>query len=518
MNTFISAITGIGGHYLNGRWDRAVFFLFFFIIFWILNVLIISLSFYFMDYITINYMSVDYMSQEESVRYMEKVSKVTSIISPIVIAILWISSVVLTFKDSKKEVSWSKLGIVGAVGTSLMSTVVIWSTSFGIWHHFSGNSMMQTSYVENEDNALVYTTNNNFYKYIFFGGGVTSSENLPEPPKGEMLLRGKFTYLGKPAQGVFLSVILNAKYKAKNLKTNEEGEFTIKLSQGNWTINTIQTTDWENKPKDANFFIYSNDERKLIDGNFYEYSHMHKKGLKVDVDNDNSNIHVHITIKPSIKVDWPKEEVEKATIEDAIEWDKYPKAESYYVKINKVTKNGKYTNYSPIIEKTITGATSLPLSSLPFVKTDDDKDNKYNVKIFAFSKNGMLLGESKDSYDGGTFILTDGNVLIEDNMKNILSSSKTNDPKEIEKELKSSRANQKRIKAVKVLIDNKMLEEASSLLNLVEAKYSKGDKEVLVGYVAALQGKCKFANKMFDRAMDIDSKVCLPDKYRVECK
>ena len=130
----------------------------------------------------------------------------------------------------------------------------------------------------------------------------------------------------------------------------------------------------------------------------------------------------------------------------------------------------------------------------------------------------MLLRESKDSYDGGAFILTYGNVLIEDNMKNILSSSKVNDPKEIEKELKSSRANQKRIKAVKVLIDNKMLEEASSLLNLVEAKYSKGDKEVLVGYVAALQGKCKFANKMFDRAMDIDSKVCLPDKYRVECK
>ena len=161
MNTFISAITGIGGHYLNGRWDRAVFFLFFFIIFWILNVLIISLSFYFMDYITINYMFVDYMSQEESVRYMKMVSKVTSIISPIVIAILWIASVVLTFKDSKKEVSWSKLGIVGAVGTSLMSTVVIWFTLFGTWHYFSGNSMMQTSYVENKDNALVYTTNNN---------------------------------------------------------------------------------------------------------------------------------------------------------------------------------------------------------------------------------------------------------------------------------------------------------------------------------------------------------------------
>lgn len=509
MNIFISAITGIGGHYLNGRWDRAVFFLFFFIVSWGLTYLVWILAF---DFISGS------MSNVELTKSFEKIFNITSIVSPIAIAILWFTSIVMTFVDSKKDVSWSKLGIVGAVGTSLMSTVVIWFALSGTWHYFSGNSMMQTSYVENKDNALVYTTNNNFYKYIFFGGGVTNSENLPEPPKGETLLRGKFTYLGKPAQGVYLSVVLNAKYKAKNLKTNEQGEFTIKLSQGNWTINTIQTTDWESKPKDANFFIYSNDERKLIDGDFNEYDYMQKKGLKVDVDNDDSNIHVHITIKPSIKVDWPKEEVEKATIKDVIEWDKYAKAESYYVKINKVTKNGKYTNYSPIIEKTITGVTSLPLSSLSFAKIDDDKDNKYNVKIFAFSKDGMLLGESKDSYDGGAFILTDGNVLIEDNMKNILSSSKANDPKEIEKELKSARANQKRIKAVKVLIDNKMLEEASSLLNLVEAKYSKGDKEVLVGYVAALQGKCEFANKMFDRAMEIDPKVCLPDKYRVECK
>jgi len=57
-----------------------------------------------------------------------------------------------------------------------------------------------------------------------------------------------------------------------------------------------------------------------------------------------------------------------------------------------------------------------------------------------------------------------------------------------------------------------------SLLNLIDTKYSKGKKEVLAGYILALQGEWNKSNEMFDRALAINPNACIPDSYRENCE
>jgi hypothetical protein len=313
--------------------------------------------------------------------------------------------------------------------------------------------------------------------------------------------------------------VLNSKFRKKNISTDEHGIFFIKVPPGKWTINSIQTEKWDNKPQEGSFTIYSDHENKLINGKFNQYSHFENQGLAVNVDNNPSKIHINLKIVPRITVNWPESKKEniQASISNIVDWDEYPNAHSYYIEIKRITQNGKTTYYTPITSKIIDNSTSLPLKKLTFVKTKNKKKFKYGVKIFAFSKDGTLIAESADSYDGGTFILSDGNMLIEDSVEDLLSPSSITDPEELEEKLESIRVNKERIEAVKVLIRENMLKEASDLLSLVDTEYSKGKKEVLKGYIFALKKQCDRANEMFDKAQDINPKVCLPSRYRASC-
>ena len=120
--------------------------------------------------------------------------------------------------------------------------------------------------------------------------------------------------------------------------------------------------------------------------------------------------------------------------------------------------------------------------------------------------------------EGGTFLLSDGYILIADNLDDTFNLSSIEDPDELMEKVKAISLNKQRANAVSVLIDDNLLNEAESLLNLIDSKYSQGKKEVLTGYILALQGECSKSNEMFDRALVINPNVCIPDSYREICK
>jgi len=55
--------------------------------------------------------------------------------------------------------------------------------------------------------------------------------------------------LNNPAEGVALTIVLNSKYRTKDIITNADGIFTVSLPPGSWNINSIQTESWINKPR-----------------------------------------------------------------------------------------------------------------------------------------------------------------------------------------------------------------------------------------------------------------------------
>lgn len=119
-----SVLTGIGGHYLNKRWDKALLFMFLLILGWVLASVYVYFSFQNMA-----------GSPEEMGSLVQSASQKSSIISLIIITIVWLASNIVTVIDSRNNIqsnmlSWSKSGIIVAIISSLLSFFLLISTGF----------------------------------------------------------------------------------------------------------------------------------------------------------------------------------------------------------------------------------------------------------------------------------------------------------------------------------------------------------------------------------------------------
>lgn len=225
-------------------------------------------------------------------------------------------------------------------------------------------------------------------------------------------------------------------------------------------------------------------------------------------------------IKKDIALIWP--DTDKigidATITDSIRWQPYPSASKYFMKINHLRRKGTTTYYEPVTSKVIAGKTSFPLSALKHVQANGVKNPEYAVTLFAFSDNGTLLGKASDTFRGGTFVLTDGNVLVEDKLQDLFDPASGEDADSFQERMEQIEQDKNRIDAVKVLIEENMLTEAGTLLKLVNATLARGEKEKLSGYIYALRGNCSESKKMFEKALAVNPDVCIPDRYKGDCE
>jgi len=93
LKVFASALTGIGGHYLNRRWDKAILFLCLFVLYWAA-----AYAFFIFALQSISSSPKD-MAQE-----FNNVTQLLSKVSSIGIFILWVVSLIVTFLDSNNKV------------------------------------------------------------------------------------------------------------------------------------------------------------------------------------------------------------------------------------------------------------------------------------------------------------------------------------------------------------------------------------------------------------------------------
>lgn len=510
-----TVFTGIGGHYLNKRWDKAILFLCLFLFYSIFCWLAVR-TFLFSSLV---YNSI---SPEEMMKKAQDTTKILSIVFSSGILILWITSIIVTILDSKKSnqaniFKWTKSGGAAASLTTLLSLLLL---VFTVTTYVTSTKSMNIDTESTNETEFSAYSSHNFFEYLYFGGVPSNSYKLPIPPTGKGVLKGRILYQNKPAEAVSLHIILNSKYRANAIVTDSNGIFTVKLPLGNWKINSIQTESWQNKPKDGRFTMYYGGEKKLRGKSYSRHTNFRKDGLPVAIEENKDTVQINITIKQDIKLLWPDASAERinASITDVINWEKYPRASQYYVEIKKLRREGTTTYYDQITSKILSNETAIPLSSLKHIKTKGKEKNEYAAEIYAFSEDGTLLGQFSDTFQGGTFLLADGHVLVEDKLYDLFDSASSEDPEVLEKKMEAIALNRRRVSAVKVLIDDNMIPEAEILLNLINSEYVKGQKEVLSGYILALQGECKKSNKMFDEALSINPTICIPDKYRCSCE
>ncbi len=513
LKILASALTGIGGHYLNKRWDKALLFMFLLILGWVFASLYVYFSFQSMA-----------GSSENIAGLAHSASQKSSIISLLTIAVVWLISNIVTVVDYKYRVApnmynWSKSGIIVAITSSLLSALLIISTIFSSYSVLTQKEFSLSEINETFEYDSTEFNSHNFFANIYYGGVPRDSHKLPSAPDGNGKLKGRFLFEGKPASGISLSLVLNSQYQAKDIKTDEHGEFSLQLPPGLWVINSIQTNSWKNKPTEGEYSIYDGNEPKLTGSSYNRYVNFNREGITIDVVASSDKVHLNYIISKDINLTWPSatQKEHNATIENTLQWEPHVGAEKYSLAIQRIKRDGSTTYYEPVAKRVIENATELKLSSLDHQKTKNKKNFEYGVEVFAFDKNGSLVSQFTKSYQGGTFILSDNNILVEENMSDFLSSTNSESPEEFEKKIEAMDRNNSRVKAAKTLINAQMLQEAQKLLTLVESEYVKGKKEVLMGYIFALQGNCSDSKRLFEEAKTNNPNVCIPSEYKELC-
>jgi hypothetical protein len=462
-----SLVTGIGGHYLNRRWDRAILFLCLFVIYW-------GAMWAFLMFFTMRHLSG---SPEVITEQIQDASLLMNRLSVIGVSFLWLLSIVVTMYDGRKQreptiARWSGSGIVAAVLTSLLSGLFL-ATSVGAYFA-NGMKTGESSDFQTYQSSAEISSANYFFEHLVFGGNQPLTGNLPAPPKGDGVLSGRIAYQGMPARGVSLEIILNAEYRAKT-ETNDQGTFSISLPPGSWTITSIQAQGWSNMPDTGTFTMYSGREERLTGPEYKGGPYFRKNGLQVHVDQDPATFDIELTISRDIRLLWPDSEAEgiKATVDDVIRWEEYPGAERYYIDIKRITREGTTTSYRKV-SSMVREETTLPLKSLKYAAAPEEEQLEYAAEIYAFSGDGTLIGEFTDTYRGGTFLLTDGNMIIEERLDDLYGLSSIEDMEELQQRMEKISDNEQRAKAVPVLIRNGMPAEARKLLDLISPGPGRG--------------------------------------------
>jgi hypothetical protein len=377
--------------------------------------------------------------------------------------------------------------------------------SGAVWMSNKFIGSLNMSPPDREEMPAIYSEGEALWAYQYFGGQFTSEEKL------KPLLAGKgiLTHEDHPAAGVRCKLSLNGKFKSPELVTDENGILSVSLPEGAWQLNSMQCSSWKNKPA-GDYMLVLPGQRKIGQNQAAFFSALEGKGMPVTVSrNPPKTPQVSLLLNQMVEVVWPERSGTKqgATLKkSAVSWKPYPRATDYVVKVHRVTRKERSSTFMPIMDKKVSGATSLALSRLTHARDASAKE-EYAVTVEAYADNGEFLAESR-SFDG-TFTLKDGNVLVEQ-LPGILEP-------EDEGVIEGIYRDRKILDAAEALIKEKLYGQAEEVLKKVTTKELEGKKSLMTGYLAASQGDCTKARAAFGEARK-KGEDCIPDEYQKKCK
>ena len=385
------------------------------------------------------------------------------------------------------------------------------SGSFWATKNFFSSFSVIDSISENDTTFFSpHDIQSHFYENIFWGGSFKPTKELKPLPKGDAKVKIQFSYDKKPAAGIGFFLALNGKYRTDKLKTDTDGVAEVTLPFGQWNLNRLECQHWSGGPQ-GKFILISGDEPKLGTRSFNElFFFFGNEGKNLYLSKESKPVHLlPVEIRKRIKIMWPvpDERKQSATVSgSAIKWVPYPKAASYIVQINNVTREKpRTTTFSPLIHKQVVGESSLPISQLPSVESDLPP-KEYSIEIRAYGQDGSFLSESERSFS--TFSLKDNHVLV----KFDGSEGQTFDQADVEDRFYAGKS----LDAVVLLINKSMFAEAERLIEQGDTSILPARTALLKGYLNASQGNCEKANKYFEESLLLGQK-CIPERYRMSC-
>jgi putative flippase GtrA len=488
----LSAVTGVGGHFLNQRWDRALLFFALFGLLMFLGYAVPFLSFY--------------LNLPGAWVFAAFAAGVLGI------GLAWLASLIVTWRDSSPQrlappLRWTFSARLGATLSSLLVTgMLAYALMQSSMSLIAAKSIQSAASATGTHDHGPQRRGKSFWQYLALGGQSSSPDALPAPPAGAGLLVGKFVYDGKPAAGVTLTLSLNGKYRATGLTTDAQGRFTLKLAPGEWYLNHVQTESWDERPDEGEFILLSGAEGRLRDNDYDRHPSFRSDGLKVMASETPPAEPLTFTIRRRVLLQWPGKDdrrVEATHKAASIRWQAYPQATDYVVRITRVERIGRGASYIQTATRRVPAKTELALADLRAVP-GTASGQEYQVTVAAFAADGSFLSETAANMESHSFTLTDVKMLADDSLASVASAA----------QMAEAMQNRRRLDAVQVLIEEGLLAEAEKALARVRGATAPGNKEALTGYLRARQGRCAEATKLFDQAVATAGKTCVPESWR----
>ena len=364
-----------------------------------------------------------------------------------------------------------------------------------------------------------------------FGSGAVARVDgfLSTPPSGPERLRGRITLDDTGIEGVGLSLTLNSEYKVEHLETDSRGVFEVPLPAGKWHINEIVVSDWDGRPKDRNLILFSGHEPMKDAGLYSRFNYLMADGLEVSLPGASNAIPVEIEFRDALPMTWPprpnssgngagRESVPAAEFSTAaIAWQPVKGASEYEIQIGHIEGEGTMTYSSVILTRRLSGVT-LPLASLP-QRSASAMADEYSVQVFVFDAEGRLLTESNMKSDSGI------SIKPTDRMFQLTGATRlgreqqyvgfSGPPQVISAEYE---INDQRLELASKLLDQKRFDDARRVLEQVTKDAPRGRASALRGRLAALQGDCVTAIRLFDNADAEGKPGCVPIEDRKLCE
>ncbi len=332
---------------------------------------------------------------------------------------------------------------------------------------------------------------------------------LPTPPRGEERLRGRITLDGTGISGAKVALTLNSKYQIA-LDSDSRGEFEARLPRGEWHINDIVVNSWRNRPLNRQLLLFSNHEPLKRGGQYSRDNYLLADGLPVSLPMVANARAIELEFRDAIQITWPPYTPEPHDADfstAAITWLPIAGASEYEVHISHIEYPESVTSDSPILTRHLSGLT-LPLATLP-QRTPTEVEDDYGVHIFAFDADGRLLTESNSKPMRHIFTLSGTTRLGKEQQYVGFDGA----PKVISAEYE---LNQTRLQIARHLLDQNRFDEGQRMLDQVTKDAPCGGASALRGRLAALQGDCATASKLFDKTEAEGG--CVPDEDRKLCE
>lgn len=210
LRIFLSAVSLVGGHFLNRRLDRVV------LIFAVLAaVAIVS----YLVLPTLVFGSLDRLSMEWTLEA-----------PAVVVLAVAIGSAVLTWIDLRQPIG-TRLTAAMKLSGVILSALGLMFVTLALSRFLIAERSYSASTPSSIDESLSplhQVSRSTSFTSTHLGGSVDHAE-LRSPPRGPYPLRGRILLDGRPFDGGAVNVVLNGVFEAEALTTNDRGEFEILL-------------------------------------------------------------------------------------------------------------------------------------------------------------------------------------------------------------------------------------------------------------------------------------------------